>query len=741
MGGESQSGCNAAGWDNVNQIVYQSGFGGVNHPEYANYYVGMALTNAAGQIVTPLGCKDVRNAEYLYPQDGWGWQDSQLYRLAATPLDEGTVVDNPDSVVDRSVVMTAGMIPAGTTTTFQGEFILIESFSRTSLDELKTNIGKARTILIPQLNSAGVFSKTFPICGDINGDGVVNTADANYLYQYLNQGGPPPLWPMFRADVNNDGVVNMADYVTLVSYLSYGQTLECSGGIPAPPPALMPPYDFNATSDNQGIYLTWNNPQTYDVLYLYCQTDTLILLEVLPGTQTSYSYKPTTSGVYCYFLKAEKGGMTTEYSDPACASFTTGSFMGQPSAITLTDSSLKELFHIVHCYIPGGYTPNSYPPQSYIPHSYEPGHYHPPIPGECNPGFHWEDDVCWQDCASGYFWDSDDNLCRQNCLSGEFWDADDNMCRENCDPGYFWDNDDDPCKEECDPGFFWDADDNLCRQNCAPGYEWIPPSNECCKFAESGEDLEDWYAQTEMTSGWDFGNPTYEPGNLYSGWGTNLEDQYYQDNVCPPALIGAIVKVPNPQPVGGTRIYVKHWYRTADTNDRLVVLARDRAGGADTTLYPTEDGLGFCGYHSGTGNNSCGNNRPGFAEGLGMFCWSRFNIPPQFNGKKIDLKFILGSDASGHQGPGGTSTGWFINKAIYIGTELHRGDCNCDGAVDAADVVYLINYLYIHGPKPYVLGERGSAGDVNCDGQMDASDVVYLINYLYIQGPPPPCPP
>ncbi|MCJ7578457.1 MAG: hypothetical protein MUO91_08410, partial [candidate division Zixibacteria bacterium] len=76
MGGETQSGCNAAGWDGTNKMVYQSGFGGVIHPEYASYYVGMALTNAAGAVVTPLGCKDVRNAEYLYPQSGWGWQDS-----------------------------------------------------------------------------------------------------------------------------------------------------------------------------------------------------------------------------------------------------------------------------------------------------------------------------------------------------------------------------------------------------------------------------------------------------------------------------------------------------------------------------------------------------------------------------------------------------------------------------------------------------------------------------------------
>ncbi|MCJ7577582.1 MAG: S8 family serine peptidase [candidate division Zixibacteria bacterium] len=230
MGGESQSGCNVGGWDATNKMVWQSGYGGVIHPEYANYYVGLGLTNTAGQIVTPMGCKDVRNAEYLYPQSGWGWQDSQLYRLASTALDEGTVVDNPDSVVDRSAVMTAGMIPAGSTTNFVGEFILIESFSRTSLDELKTNIGKARMILIPELKYGGVLDKTFPTgpCGDVTGDRLVDAADVVYLVNYLYLHGPKPPWIV--ADINGDATIDGADVVYLVNYLYiHAPPLTCYG--------------------------------------------------------------------------------------------------------------------------------------------------------------------------------------------------------------------------------------------------------------------------------------------------------------------------------------------------------------------------------------------------------------------------------------------------------------------------------------------------------------------------------
>ena len=61
------------------------------------------------------------------------------------------------------------------------------------------------------------------------------------------------------------------------------------------------------------------------------------------------------------------------------------------------------------------------------------------------------------------------------------------------------------------------------------------------------------------------------------------------------------------------------------------------------------------------------------------------------------------------------------------------GDCNGDGVVDIADVVFLINYLFMSGPTPVPL----CAGDVNVDSVVNIADVVYLINYLFIGGPPP----
>ncbi len=64
-----------------------------------------------------------------------------------------------------------------------------------------------------------------------------------------------------------------------------------------------------------------------------------------------------------------------------------------------------------------------------------------------------------------------------------------------------------------------------------------------------------------------------------------------------------------------------------------------------------------------------------------------------------------------------------------------RGDANADGLIDIADVMYLINYLFLDGSPPDPLW----VGDCNCDEVVDVADVMHLINYLFIGGSPPGC--
>ncbi len=75
------------------------------------------------------------------------------------------------------------------------------------------------------------------------------------------------------------------------------------------------------------------------------------------------------------------------------------------------------------------------------------------------------------------------------------------------------------------------------------------------------------------------------------------------------------------------------------------------------------------------------------------------------------------------------------NQDVYTARVryIFCGDANGDEVVDIADVIFLINYLFIDGPPPVPL----SAADVNLDFVVDIADVIYLINYLFIEGPPP----
>ena len=81
--------------------------------------------------------------------------------------------------------------------------------------------------------------------------------------------------------------------------------------------------------------------------------------------------------------------------------------------------------------------------------------------------------------------------------------------------------------------------------------------------------------------------------------------------------------------------------------------------------------------------------------------------------------------------------GWGIIDA-YAAVSMvlfKHGDADRSGVIEIADMVYLINYLFLNGPAPSPL----LAGDANCDGEVNIEDVVYLANYLFVSGPQPPC--
>jgi hypothetical protein len=107
----------------------------------------------------------------------------------------------------------------------------------------------------------------------------------------------------------------------------------------------------------------------------------------------------------------------------------------------------------------------------------------------------------------------------------------------------------------------------------------------------------------------------------------------------------------------------------------------------------------------------------------------------QTGGKGSSTNYKLMVTAGGQSSPigSGSSTNYKLLAGYVYASFVQRGDANADAVISSADVVYLINYLFIGGPEPMPL----EAGDANCDGVVSSADVVYLINYLFIGGPPP----
>jgi len=62
------------------------------------------------------------------------------------------------------------------------------------------------------------------------------------------------------------------------------------------------------------------------------------------------------------------------------------------------------------------------------------------------------------------------------------------------------------------------------------------------------------------------------------------------------------------------------------------------------------------------------------------------------------------------------------------------GDATGDGNMNSADIVRLINYLFVGGPEPW---PALCIGDENTDGHVNSADVSYLLNYLFVGGPGP----
>lgn len=66
-----------------------------------------------------------------------------------------------------------------------------------------------------------------------------------------------------------------------------------------------------------------------------------------------------------------------------------------------------------------------------------------------------------------------------------------------------------------------------------------------------------------------------------------------------------------------------------------------------------------------------------------------------------------------------------------------RADINNDNLVNPMDLIALVSFCWLGGPRPIYAMHC----DVNADNAVDPLDVNYLLRYFYMGGPPPvPCP-
>ena len=124
--------------------------------------------------------------------------------------------------------------------------------------------------------------------------------------------------------------------------------------------------------------------------------------------------------------------------------------------------------------------------------------------------------------------------------------------------------------------------------------------------------------------------------------------------------------------------------------------------------------------------------------------WHRwvFDYHLQTNSPCIDAGTSNGApatDIAGTARPCGT--GIDIGAYEYCGggpplPRFLRGDANASNAIDIADAIFTLSYLFAHGPVPSCL----DAADANDSGGIDIADAITILSHLFAQAGPLPAP-
>jgi hypothetical protein len=212
------------------------------------------------------------------------------------------------------------------------------------------------------------------------------------------------------------------------------------------------------------------------------------------------------------------------------------------------------------------------------------------------------------------------------------------------------------------------------------------------------------------------------PDTLRFGeWSTYVPGPPYQGEAIVPMVVF------NDLPLLALRIPIKYAGPIeCDTAD--FVAGRPDALDDQWVYYDTFDIDGISGKVIFLGSAT---SPPPMAEGVGEIAWIHFQV--QDTGwAELDTVFL---------GPMNLSfmdTGAHIYYPQVISSQYHivpsvPGDVNQDGEPNTADVVFLLNYLFVDGPPP----DFEQLGDLNRDCEINSADIVYLLSFLFADGPSP----
>jgi len=154
--------------------------------------------------------------------------------------------------------------------------------------------------------------------------------------------------------------------------------------------------------------------------------------------------------------------------------------------------------------------------------------------------------------------------------------------------------------------------------------------------------------------------------------------------------------------------------------------------GADRTAWVAAGGWGEDGkvfsYHSLTGDLYHGAANPIYIDS-GAIASAAFQDSTVFVAT-LDGDRLFRLDAAGDV----TATYHTGDGPVHLDFNYLPGDVNGDWAVNVADAVYLVNYIFINGPVPPPPGWRANP---NGDNEINVGDAVYIIDFVFRGGPRP----